>query len=165
MTQNLSKVLAILIKQLCRLKKRIPDSLLALYKLRATNDSAPKLSELQASMETVVGSFTQVFLVIDAIDECSEADRKVLLPYIVKLFGECPGRLKIFATSRPEPDITRAFTSEMFNTIQIEAKKVDEDIKDYVKHELKHRIHEYCDIDEDLMSDIELTLTTKAGGM
>lgn len=164
-TQMLSDILSILIKQLCRRKKELPMPLQALYRECSLNSKSPTLLELQVQLRTIIGTFEEVFLVVDAVDECKEDNRKQLLSYIVSLFGQCSGKLKIFVTSRPESDIKRAFTSEKFQTVKIWATKVSEDIASYVRHELVHRTHHHCDIDQDLREEIENTLVSGSGGM
>jgi hypothetical protein len=164
-TQKPADVLSVLIKQLCRRKKRIPQSLRELYDQCTYNDKAPKLAELQAQFLTIIDTFEEIFLVIDAMDECNKDYREQFLPYIVKLFQESSGRLKIFVASRPEKDIEHAFKSEKFETIRIEAKKVDEDIATCVRYELMHRHHYYCVIDKGLREEIEGVLVSRAGGM
>lgn len=50
----------------------------------------------------------EVFLIIDAMDECPVKDhdgRSSLLEFIEQLSSKHPSKLHILATSRPEPDI------------------------------------------------------------
>lgn len=113
-----------------------------------------------------MGTFDEVFLVIDALDECSKDVRQHLLPYIYGLFDHhCPGKLKMFVTSRPESDIERAFSPANFPIIKVEAKKVEEDIAAYVRYELVHRTQEYCDIDDTLREEITDVLVSQSSGM
>lgn len=163
--KDLASVLSSLIKQLCRRKSEIPQSLVDLYNRCTFNDKAPKVRELQAQFRTIIDTFEEVFLVIDAMDECNECHRKQFLQFIVELFHTSSSRLKIFVASRPEKDIERTFVSKAFETILIEAKRVDKDISVYVQHELAHRQHDYCDIDEDFRKHIEDALVSQSGGM
>lgn len=163
--QTPSSFLSILIKQLCRRKTVLPELLKALHLECLKNDRKPKLAELQDQFKVIVGTFDEVFLVIDALDECEKEVRQQLIPYICGLFDQCPGKLKTFVTSRPESDIERAFTSANFSMIKVEATKVEEDIAAYVRYELVHRIHEYCDIDLALREEITDVLVSQSGGM
>lgn len=163
--QTPASFLSIIIKQLCRRKTVLSEPLKALHKECSRNDRKPKLAELQDQFRAIVGTFDEVFLVIDALDECSKEVRQQLLPYICSLFDQCPGKLKAFVTSRPELDIERAFTSAGFPMIKVEATKIEEDIAAYVRYELVHRIHEYCDIDLALREEIIDILVSQSGGM
>lgn len=164
-TQSPASFLSILIKQLCRRSTEMPDSMMALHKHCTRNDRRPKLAELQDLFQAVVGTFTEVYVVIDALDECEKQVRQELLPYVCSLFHQCPGRLKMLVTSRQEADIERAFTSANFEMIKIEATRVSDDIAAYVRHVLANRIHEYCDIDPALQQEIAAVLVSQSGGM
>lgn len=112
-------------------------------------------------------TFDHVFLMIDAMDECTKDQRHIYLEYIKSLLELPSGKLKIFVTSRPEPDIKCAFTSGSFPFIQIEATKVAKDIISYVGHMLHSRTHPYCDLknDRELLEDVEHALVSKSNGM
>lgn len=163
--QTPASFLSILIKQLCRRKSMIPEPIKALHKRCSRDDRKPKLSELQDQFQTIIGTFEQVFLVVDALGECDKKIRQELLPYICGLFDQCPGKLKAIVTSRPETDIERAFTSANFEMIRIEATKVNDDIAAYVRGELANRTHEHCDIDLALQQEIEDVLVSQSGGI
>lgn len=111
-------------------------------------------------------TFDQVFL-IDAMDECTKDQRHSYLDYIKSLLQLPSGKLKIFVTSRPEPDIKFAFTSGSFPFIQIEATKVAADIISYVGHVLQDRTHPYCDLknEQKLREQVEQALISKSNGM
>lgn len=158
-------LLSILIKQLCRRKTVLPEPLEALHQECLRNDRKPKLAELQDQFKAIVGTFDEVFLVIDALDECKKEVRQQLLPYISGLFDQCPGKLKTFVTSRLESDIERAFTSANFSMIKVEATKVEEDIAAYIRYELMHRNDEECKIDLALREEITDVLVSQSGGM
>jgi hypothetical protein len=66
-------------------------------------------SQLEDHFKETIGCFDQVFLVLDAMDECKKDHREGLLPYIVQLSQRAPGKLNLFVTSRPEGDIQEAF--------------------------------------------------------
>lgn len=166
-TQSEASFLAILIKQLCRRQSEFSESLKLLYKTCLRNDQLPSVAEYKRQLGDIIRSFDHVFLMIDAVDECRKEYRHNFLEYITSLLGLQSGKLKIFVTSRPEPDIKVAFTSGRFPVIQIEATKVAEDIVSYVRHELLHRTHPYCNLadNQDLRMEIERVLVSKSNGM
>lgn len=166
-TQTEASFLAILLKQLCRRKTEFPETLKALYKESLRNHKQPSLAQLKCQFEEIVVTFDQVFLMVDALDECTKDDRQKFLQYITSLLRLPTGKLKIFVTSRPEPDVMFEFTSGSFPVIQIEATKVAEDIVSYVRHELLHRNHIYCDLKGalELRMEIERVLVSKSNGM
>ncbi|KAF8466957.1 hypothetical protein BDZ91DRAFT_762946 [Kalaharituber pfeilii] len=159
------QLFAVLLKQLCRSQKEIPQGLQALYTKCHSNDISPTLLELQQQFEAVSSFFDEVFLVIDAFDECHQDDRKEILNGITRLFQNCSAKLKLCVTSRPEKDIKHAFTSSGFSTIKIEAMKVDQDISNFVQHQLQVRTHEYCTLNDEIRNEIEHALVSKANGI
>ena len=161
------QILSILIKQLCRRTREIPKHILELYTRCTYDDLAPRLAELEHHFEKTIGCFDQVFLVVDAMDECKKDHRKGLLSYIVRLFGSSPGKLKLFVTGRPETDIKEALRSETFKSIRIEATMVTADTASYVAHELENRHHPYYNVrmDFSLKKQVEHALVSQANGM
>jgi hypothetical protein len=161
------QMLLALIKQLCRRKRDIPEHIVKLYTERTSDARPPRSKELEECFQKTIGCFDQVFLVVDAMDECKKDYRKGLLSYIVCLFQSCPGKLKLFVTSRPEADIMHEFGSGTFKTIRIEATKVNADMASYVKHALDTRHHLYYALHTDfnLREQIERALLKEANGM
>lgn len=96
---------------------------------------AKKTSEvwklLQSMLELLKDNVT-VFIIIDALDECSGREETKLLEYLTRIEAwnlKCT--VKILCTSRPEPDIetTLATTPK----ISMNSAQVSEDIRVYVK--------------------------------
>lgn len=149
------------------------------------NHSQPNLEELQNVLLAIAKHFNSVFLVLDALDECTLEQRTDLCEFfsnIVELSaahqaesdvrtiqppGTSPGVVKLLVTSRKEPDIERVFRQRSFPKVEIEAERVDCDIAIYVKAEIDQRIQDERLILRDLaLKDrIFTTLTTKSGGM
>ncbi|KAG8846669.1 hypothetical protein FRB91_000553 [Serendipita sp. 411] len=78
-------------------------------------------------------------LVIDALDECDERDRIIILRNLLSSFSQAP-QLKILITSRPERDIAQLLNghrSRTENLHDIELKSNRDDIAAFVKHELR----------------------------
>lgn len=111
--------------------------------------------------------FEKVFLVVDALDECSPEQRGEILEVLQGLVS--PGtsqacHVKLFLTSREERDIQRALTS--FPMIWIEAEKVNDDIEAYVIDKMsKYLAAADFTIEEQLRNKIRRALVDKAGGM
>lgn len=166
--QKPTKILAALIKQLCRKKKDIPDHLKQFYRSYSREAEIPSYEKLQSQLVELSGtSFDQVFFVIDAMDECE--NRKQFLPFVTTLARESSCILKVFVTSRREKDILTTFTrgTAGFPTIQVEATKVDADIAAFVHFEIGRRTGDdnFCVIDQELQDKIEKTLVSQSNGM
>ena len=163
--------------------KDLPPKLEDIYKRHRRNDSHPSLDELRRIFLIVAKHFNSVFLVLDALDECTLEQRAELCEFfsdIMKLsltssltLDEAGntnvgfGIVKLFVTSRKEPDIERAFRRRSIPKVEIEAQKVDSDIAIYVESQIEQRIKDERLILRDLTlkDKILTTLTTKANGM
>ncbi|KAG8846333.1 hypothetical protein FRB91_000901 [Serendipita sp. 411] len=77
-------------------------------------------------------------LVIDALDECDDRDRLIILRSLLSSLPQAP-RLKILITSRPERDIAQlldTYRSRTNNLHDVELKSNRDDIAAFVKHKM-----------------------------
>ncbi|KAG8848378.1 hypothetical protein FRC20_002546 [Serendipita sp. 405] len=85
---------------------------------------------------------TAVVLVIDALDECDERDRDILLRNLLGSLNQVI-RLKILITSRPEKDITEllgSYRSPTDSLHDVELKSNRDDIAMFVKHQMERLV-------------------------
>ena len=163
--QEPSHVIKALIKQLCRKLESIPDWL-----LRFQNEShSPSTVGKKETFVSLAEGYQEVFLIIDALDECPMSKRPHIIEFITNVASSLP-RAKIFITSRRESDIVRAFESSRTPTIQIRAENVAADIERYVCNEVEKLRQGYHGKKLLLNSSaserrIINTLTAKADGM
>ena len=173
----------------------LPPKLQEVYEKHYQNHSQPNSEELRSVFLAIAKHCTSMFLVLDALDECSPDQRKELCEFFSNIIESSSatadpslddsapacaggsdgtqqpssslGAIKLFVTSRKEPDIERVFRQKSFPTVEIEAKKVDRDIKIYVNAQIEQRIQDERLILRDvaLKDKILTTLTTKASGM
>ena len=130
------------LKQLCRIMQSLPSELQEIYEQHYHNDSQPTYDELKNAFLKIIQQFGHIFIVLDALDECSLDQRKDLCQFILSLASTSSdqGIVKLFVTSRKESDIEQAFRQESIPTIEIEAAKVNSDIEVYVKAQIELRI-------------------------
>ena len=170
----------------------LPPRLLEVYEKHYQNHSQPNSEELQSVFHAMATHCSGMFLVLDALDECSPDQRAELCEFFSNIIESSSttsslddstsartggsdrtqpssslGIIKLFVTSRKESDIERVFRQKSFPTVEIEAKKVDHDIKIYVEAQIEQRIQDERLILRDmaLKDKILSTLTTKASGM
>lgn len=145
----------------------LPQELETLYDKHYRDVSPPGYTELHDVLARMTKHFDKVFLVLDALDECTEDQRRELLEAlsgIVSPENSNHGNVKLFITSRREPDIQRAF--EYFPVIEIEAKKVNKDIESFVDVKLDQYLQDGdLNIGDTLKNKIRNALVDKAGGM
>jgi hypothetical protein len=126
--------MATLVKQLCQRKHDIPS-----YLLQIMHDArSPSLVGSQEYFLSLAESFSEVFVVFDALDECPERKRQEILGFIVEVVTTpIPCRIKVFATSRRETDITEAFVRNHVPTVEILAENVAADIETFVRSKVE----------------------------
>ena len=106
----------------------------------------PAFDKYKDNFFRLAKSFDQIFVVVDALDECRQEEqyevlnREQVLNFIFNLtdglIDDLPC-IKVFLTSRKETDITYAFTCRQTPTIQIEEKNVAEDINAYINDHIE----------------------------
>lgn len=99
----------------------------------------PQIQDLELALLHVCQDFDQVFITIDALDECDEAmRRKTFLPFLARL--QQNPRIRLFITSRPHPeDIGKALGP----ALQVKVQASDADLRKY----LRKRIEESSNAD------------------
>ena len=79
---------------------------------------------------------TPLYIIVDALDECSE--RETLLSLIEEIVDWKLNTLHILATSRKERDIDDCLSSLVSNEINIQSTLVDADIRIHVHDKLRN---------------------------
>ena len=111
----------------------------------------------------------EVYIIIDALDECLEKDRPEMIRLLTEVMAHLPCA-KVFITSRREGDIERAFAELRTPTIQIQAENVKADIQSFAESEVRKLRRGYHGKKlfisrDDLEEKIIRSLTEKAEGM
>ena len=164
-TQEPSSLLRAFIKQLC-LRRELDPRLLDFFDEYSRDARGPSFEKLQWHFIKLAIPFAGIFVVIDALDEAPQDQRKKIFKMISNLVDELPCA-KIFITSRREPDITKKFSQLQVPTVELEAKDSAEDIEIYVRGKVESLISEGELVLEDLsLQDIIIQeLISKAEGM
>lgn len=160
-----SLVVSGLVKQLCRSKASIPSEL-----LRFKRDSLrPSFEGLQNILTSLACSYSQTFIIIDALDECP-IDKRHAIIGLLDEFVSSVSCAKVFITSRKESDIAEAFARQEIPIVEIKADDVAADVGRYVNDEVRRLRKGYNGRQLYIKSNaleekIIRTLTEKAEGM
>ncbi len=105
--QSASTFLTTIIRQLCGARPDTPDWLKDLGARFRDKGYPLDLISLEDALWNAVAGFDAVYLIIDALDECSTLDNKraILLKSLSRLHTCCPPNVHVMVTSRNEPDI------------------------------------------------------------
>lgn len=122
-------------------------------------------SDLERILLAAAESGQEVFLLLDALDECPEDDdaRHNLLSGLTRI-SQAVSAVRIFATSRKLPDIQHSFTEMEAESIAVATYAVNEDIRQHVKSQLSQDTR-LARLDVATKRNIENTLYQKADGM
>lgn len=111
----------------------------------------------------IINSFSETTICLDALDECHEDSQTEILETLGVLMNHSTCTLKIFISSRPSPDILKAFDDEK-GRIEITTDLNRPDIRDYINERMA-RNDRWKDIPEDLVEVVKTTLDERSQGM
>ncbi len=151
-----------LITQLVGYQKRTFDVLDSLF----NRGRQPTSEELLATLKTMVTAFDEIFLILDALDECTE--RPELLFDIEEIMRWKDIHLHILVTSRREVDIEESLEPlcDEGTSVCVQSAVVDADIRTYVHDRLSEdKRFKQWRTHTKVQQEIETTLMKKANGM
>lgn len=112
--------------------------------------------------------FEKAFIVVDALDECSEEERKSVVVFLAQqLRSETGCHLKILLTSRPENDLRQLLKNN--SSLRIDSNDTSKDITTFVAGALTEHITNGVLLDGNvtatLRKDLIQTISEQADGM
>lgn len=142
----------------------LPKGLMSLHKRHCEkNTSEPKTrpswEEINEIFDSVAEGYQHIYIVVDAIDECSEQVRNVVIPGLKAL----PDNVSILITTRPINEITRSFPLGP----KLEIRANDLDLTKYIRSRiasnprLAHHVQGQSTLEQDICTQIK----AKADGM
>jgi hypothetical protein len=159
--QTAGNLVASLLKQLIQQRPAIPGNIRDLYRHHRSRQTHPPLSEYSRLLQAELRHFLKVFIVIDALDECSEESRirEHFLAEVQKLLP----MVRLLVTSRHILDIKHKFEG----AARLGICASDGDLKRYLESriESQHPLASYARTDPTLRSDVLTTIIKRAHGM
>ena len=167
--QDVLSLLSSLLAQCCRATDPLPSALLSLFQRHTVRDpdrpTSPTAWELVQVLVDVISVREDLYLVIDALDECRQRPSLLeVLETIASVFDNPSSRCRILYTSRVEVEIQRVFAKLRVIPLPVQNQHVDHDVALYVRAilETDHRLRAHRQGIKDLIVD---TLTQGAKGM
>jgi hypothetical protein len=106
------------------------------------------------------------YIIIDGLDECDPAQRKLILSFFTTMVDRCderdPGKLRVLYVSQHYPDIERALQTATVLKLTTEDNK--NDIKTYV-HYWSTKIQQKYDLETDKVEYIRESTCVRSQGM
>lgn len=151
-------VFASLLRQLLTRHNPLPDYVKTVYDKHKYDQTSLPIDTLSKALHSVIETYSRIFIVVDALDECHSVHRANFLNAIFELrtktgFG-------LFTTSRLIPEITRHFE----NHPSIEIKASEEDVRSYLKGHMS-QLPSFVQRDPGIQEAIEMTIVKVVDGM
>lgn len=162
--QTIEGFLRSTIVQLLNQCPSLPEEVKNLYEANAKQQHSPKRSDLIETLISLVRRFRRTYLIMDALDECSEREAMFDLIAQMVAMDQKLGEINILITSRRERDIETTLQELVTDSICIQSAQIDADIKLHVKSRLSHdsKLKRHPD---PVKAQIEKTLVDGADGM
>ncbi|KAE9374873.1 hypothetical protein N431DRAFT_288115, partial [Stipitochalara longipes BDJ] len=160
--QKLDDLLLSLLKQLSQRRQSIPDVIKSLYDQHKGQQKRPSTDEISKTLHSVISSFSKVFIVIDALDECQVTHkcRPKLLSEIFNLQAKCGANF--FVTSRFIPEIEDQFKTSAW----LEIRASDDDLRRYLDGQMTRLPMPKCVLKSpDLQEKIKNVIVKTVDGM
>jgi hypothetical protein len=162
--QDVTALLSSIIGQLSNKLVDLPEQLKELHG-RYLGQQRATLRELKPVLFETMRSLNDVFIILDALDECSaQGNKREQLLEILKEI-KVSTNLHLLVTSRPEPDIKESLEPLLtIPSVSLGGSPVEADIKIHVRHELESdpNLKKWP---PRLQIKIESTLVEKSNGM
>jgi hypothetical protein len=163
--QKVNSCLSSLLGQICNNLPRIPSSIERAYSRNTEGASHCTTDELKALLFEALAEFEQLYIVIDALDECSSPDRESLLIALSDMKNAGLNNLHLLVTSRQEQDIDEGIRPLLSGSaIRLQGAELDRDIQKHVQWQLTvdPRLNKWSSV---IKLEIEQSLAKGANGM
>jgi hypothetical protein len=130
-----------------------------LYQRHYEKRTTPFVEEVFEVLQPVVGEYSKVYIIVDAIDEYPEAIRQILVEYLMKMGST----VNLMITSRPHIHPHSALP----NLEALEIRANEEDIRRYVEGQIQKSswLSKHIQTRTDLRDEILSTITHAVDGM
>ena len=140
----------------------MPKVLENLYAHCGNGHQEPTLGELENTLKRILGGFSSTFIILDALDECTEREKLLNWIQTVILGKDMNLGLHLIATSRPEQEIEDKFKS--YDYLDLVKESENHDLVAYLDYQLQND-SDLQKWNSDTQDQIKLTLMKQADGM
>ena len=158
-THSVLLFIASLLKQILQNIRPLPSSVKDLYHSHGNGKNSITLAEARELLKNIVAVQERCFVVVDALDECSDEIREQLVNELVSLKPS----ISLLVTSRPVLSIETMFREATIIPIVPN----ENDLKIYIDRrlEIETKLHKIVQTDLLLQQEIKDTLIAKNQGM
>lgn len=163
--RNLQSYNSLIRSLLCQLSSKcspVPTVLTELYKECNNGCQEPSIEALESALLTITGRFSHVYIIIDALDECTE--RPKVLKWLETISRLKAGRLHVAVMSRQERDIEDRMKELQTQSISVAEDPANSDIDFYLDRALSTDEH-LSRWDEETQNFMKSSLKNGSQGM
>jgi hypothetical protein len=158
--QKVDDLLASLLKQLAESQPSLPGSIKDLYDQHKTKRTRPSLKEVSETLQIVTKSYSRVFVIVDALDEC-QVSNGCQTTFLTEVFSlQTKTRANFFTTSRFLPEITEIFKRSM----SLEIRASEEDVRIYLESHMS-KLPTFVGRSSNLQEEIKTGVVKAVDGM
>jgi hypothetical protein len=161
-SQTVESLIRSLIVQFAASYGGIPATLAKLYQSCHDGKSQPSVQSLQSVLLLILEAFDDVYIVLDALDECAE--RKDVLKWIKQTTSWRKSKLHLLATSRPEEEIAKHLRLLDPDHVYIKQDLVGRDIERYI-NSILYDEDSFSQWGDEMVASVKNTVLESASGM
>jgi hypothetical protein len=128
--QTATNLIASLLKQLVEDCRSISENVKSFYNQHRNQSTYPTLDEFITALGTEIKAYTKVFIVVDALDECSESNGSRVK--LLRALRSLTGPVNLMVTSRDLPSIEQHFRE----ALRLHIRATDEDVTKFIQSQL-----------------------------
>ena len=140
----------------------MPKVLVNLYARCGDGHQEPTLDDLQNTLQRILGGFSSTFIILDALDECTEREKTLNWIQTLILQKDINQELHLIATSRPEYEIEDKLMS--YHYLDLVEESTNQDLVAYLNYKLQND-SDLQKWDPEAQEEIKLRLMEQADGM
>ena len=132
--QKLEGLLFSIHAQLSRQKLKLPEEIQRLHDESTRHQQQPSLSSLMQTFLSLIRHFRRVYIVIDALDECTE--REDLLHFINQIVNQKAQNASVLVASRREQDFVTELEGITTRSLCVQDARTEDDIRLFIQNRL-----------------------------
>jgi len=164
LSQSVDYFIRPIVRQLVERMRTIPNVVPALYHRYCGKETRPTCTEYLDLLQSLAKEYSEVYVVIDALDECVDEKGQIIWSDLLTQLGGSVPNLRLLYTSR---DIDDSIGGILKRSTRIEIRATNADIEAYVQAQVESNNHllQFCRQDSALRNKIVQAVVSKAEGM
>lgn len=156
--QTTSSMLQAIVKQLVQARPSNTEFIKELYKQHNDRGTRPCLEDFLDFFKHIVASYATIYVVVDALDECSDSTRPLFLDHLRDL--QTDSDIRLMATSRLIPDIGDQFKE----ALRLEVRATNADVRRFISGRM-YQMPRCIRQDPSLQNGVKAELVRSVDGM